>query len=149
MKKKILLAVTLGGLVPMGINAICFRYVDGPKGLDAIKVEVNATKIGSNLPTVGSTLLNRGETRWYTWDDVMIGGKTIYVTIKEHKGTFSLSPTLIRGKALNRGAAYDISIDNNKNITFTKVADSCKGLKDMKTFAYEKLAEALSKGKDK
>lgn len=150
MKKEMLLLMILGCLVHVGIDAICFKYISGPTtGLDVLRVEVDATKIGSKLPTVGSTLLNKGETRWYTFDDVMIGGKTIYVTIKEYKGALSLSPILIRGKELDRNAAYNITIDNDKNVTFTKVADSCKNLKDEQGFAFEKLGEALKKGKDK
>lgn len=75
MKKEMLLLLALGGLVPMGINAICFRYVSGPKSLNDIKVEVDVTKIGSYLPTpINKIGLSRG-------------GGTKYWSVRDPKST--------------------------------------------------------------
>ncbi len=135
MKKKILLAVTLGGLVPMGINAICFKYVDGPKKLNKIKVEVDATKIGAQLPTIDSSILTKGD-NLYSVGRIVFTGNTVYVTVKEYNGMFSSGKTLIQGKELNAKAAYDISIDNNNQVTFTKIADVCAGSKKVGDFVH-------------
>lgn len=123
MKKEMLLLVAIGCLAPMNVSAICFKYVAGPEGLDAIVAEVDATKIGSNLPSLDATIILTKGGNGYRFTQAGFEGKTVYVTIKEYKGKFSRNPILIRGEALESGAAYDISIDNNKNVTFTKVAD--------------------------
>lgn len=132
MKKQVLILMAIGCLLPMGIDAICFRYVDGPKDLDRLQVEVDITKIGSYTPTgvIGKIKLFKGATRyWQFVESNLFKSDTFYVTIKEYtSGPLSLNPTLVRGVKLDGKAAYDINIDNNRKVTITKAHDSCQGL---------------------
>src|SRR5689334_17323208 len=131
MKKEMLLLMALGCLLPMSLSAICFRYVDGPKGLDHLQIEVDVTKIGSYTPTtkVHKIIVSKGATKYrQVADPDLLKSDTFYVTIKEYtSGIISLNPTLIQGMKLDSKAAYDISIDSKRKVTFTKAHDSCKG----------------------
>lgn len=126
MKKVKLLLIVLGCLLPAGMQAICFRYVSGPKDMQYILIEVDSTKIGSYLPTQlkYAEFLSKNDSpdepyRTSAWR--LIDTDNVYVTVKWEKGIVNTKTiTLIKGKKLDANAAYDITIDDKRKVTFTK-----------------------------
>ncbi len=126
MKKKIVLLMILGCLLPVSMHAICFRYVSGPKDMQRIIFEVDSTKVGSYLPTqlkyIESIYKNSAPDAPYktsAWR--LVDTDNVYVTVKWEKGIVNTETiTLIKGKKLDANAAYDITIDDDKRVTFGK-----------------------------
>lgn len=146
MKKKMLLLIASGFILPINISAICFKYLTGPTDVRLILIEADATKIGSNLPStkIHSIVIGKGH-KFYSKiaDPDILKSNTTYITVKEYNhNPILLNTTLIKGVALDSNAAYDVTIDNNKKVSFTKVYDSCKD----KTYSANDYKTAIIQG---